>query len=94
MDKYALFGYFIVGICEFFQGFWLSGIGWCLAGIGWWAFDEEKKFFEQANIIYKKYLKEYIDRIDKLESEKEKEQESSLDSSIINSKNMDIERKQ
>ena len=53
MDKCALCGYFIVGICELVQGFWFSGVGWCLAGIGWYAFEEERKFFAQANAIYR-----------------------------------------
>ena len=94
MDKFAQFGYFFVAICEFTQGNWFSGVGWCLAGVGWFAFDTEKKFFDQANAIYSKCVKEYEDRIDKLEAEKEKEQKSNLDPSIINSKNMGIERKQ
>lgn len=91
MDKFATVGYFIVAVCEFVQGSWFSGVGWCLAGVGWYAFGEERKFFDQANAIYRKCVKEYEDRIDKLEAEKNEQPKSSLDSSIINMENMDID---
>lgn len=70
LDKCSLFGYFIVGICEFCQGSWFSGVGWTLAGVGWYAFESEKKFFDQAMDICKKYVHGYVDKIDELESEK------------------------
>ena len=70
MDKCAQFGYFFVGICEFIQGNWFSGVGWSLAGIGWFAFGAEKKFFDQANEIFRQCSNEYEAEIEKLKSEK------------------------
>lgn len=94
IDKFALVGYFIVAICEFVQGSWFSGVGWCLAGVGWYAFEEERKFFDQANAIYRKCVKEYEDTIEKLKfdlvkKDGEEQPKSGLDSSIINMENMD-----
>lgn len=91
MYNFSLVGYFIVAVCEFVQGSWFSGVGWCLAGIGWYAFEEERRFFDQANAIYRKCAEEYEDRIDKLVAEKNKQPKSGLDSSIINMENMDID---
>ena len=96
MDKFSLVGYFIVAICEFAQGSWFSGVGWCLAGVGWYAFGKERKFFDQANAIYRKCVNEYEDTIEKLKfdlvkKDGEEQPKSSLDSSIINMENMDID---
>lgn len=92
MDKCALFGYFIVAVCEFFQGFWFSGVGWCLAGLGWFAFDKEKDFFDQMSLIWKKATGEYLETIDKLKADLAKK-EGIKDSASIwpEMKNMDID---
>lgn len=58
VDKYCLFSFFIVAVCEAVQCYWMSALGWFMAGLGWYAWQEEKQFYDMLADLYRKHLKE------------------------------------
>ena len=96
LDGFATFVLFVTCVVEFASSNWFSGLGWLCAGCGWLAFDAEQDFFESLKETYRMSLEECEGRIRKLMSDLakkdgEEQPKSSLDSSIINMENMDID---
>ena len=58
VDKYCLFSFFIVAVGEAVQCYWMSSLGWFMAGLGWYAWQEEKHFYDMLADLYRKHLKE------------------------------------
>lgn len=58
VDKYCLFSFFIVAVCEAVQCYWMSALGWFMAGLGWYAWEGEKQFYDMLADLYRKHLRE------------------------------------
>ena len=56
IDKIAWFSFVLVAVGELLQQHWMAGLGWFTAAVGWWAYDGEKKFFDQMCELYSKHL--------------------------------------
>ena len=56
IDKIVLFCPILVAVGELFQQHWIAGLGLFTAALGWWAYDGERKFFDQICELYSKHL--------------------------------------
>lgn len=46
----------VVAFTEFFDGRFLSGIGWCSAAFAWWALFKQDKVFNEITEMYLNHL--------------------------------------
>ena len=46
----------VVAFTEFFDGMFLSGIGWCSATLAWWALSNQMRFSDELFEMYLKYV--------------------------------------
>ena len=49
-------GALVVSVCEFAQGFYMSGLGWMFTGFFLWAWDKEQEFYDELHGLYRKHL--------------------------------------
>ena len=58
LERYDIIAFLIMSVCEFIQRQWISGLGWLMAAFGWYAWNEEKKFYDMLADLYRKHLRE------------------------------------